>query len=76
MRLAALNQICDGLMNENKGKDLIDFSPPVFKAVKSFPKFSFINPSQIWFRAANQVVILNLDAKQVNQNIEYFDLLA
>ena len=41
------------------------------KAIKSFPVFSFINPSQIWFRGANQVVILNLDTKQVNQNIQY-----
>ena len=41
------------------------------KAIKSFPVFSFINPSQIWFRAANRIVILNLDTKQVNQNIQY-----
>ncbi len=41
------------------------------KVVKSFPRFSFINPSQIWFRAGNQIVILNLDTKKVNQNIEY-----
>ncbi|BBE19939.1 dipeptidyl peptidase IV [Aquipluma nitroreducens] len=41
------------------------------KVVKSFPRFSFINPSQIWFRAANQIVILNIDTKKVNQNIEY-----
>ncbi len=41
------------------------------KAIKSFPRFSFINPSQIWFRAANRIVILNLDTKKVIRNIEY-----
>jgi len=41
------------------------------KSINSFPVFSFINPSQLWFLAANQVVILNLDTKQVNQNIQY-----
>jgi len=41
------------------------------KTVKSFPKFSFIDPSKIWFHTANQLVILNLDNKQVIQNIEY-----
>ena len=41
------------------------------KAVKTFPRFSFINSAQIWFRAANQIVILNLDTKKVIQNIEY-----
>jgi dipeptidyl-peptidase 4 len=43
------------------------------KTVKYFPQFSFINPSQIWFRANNQVVILNPDTKQVIQHIEYPD---
>ena len=43
------------------------------KAIKTFPKFSFINPSQIWFRVNNQVVILNLDTKQVIKNIEFPD---
>jgi dipeptidyl-peptidase-4 len=41
------------------------------KAVKTFPKFSFIDTSQIWFRANNQIVILNLDTKQLIKNIEY-----
>ena len=41
------------------------------KSIKSFPIFSFINPSQIWFLAANQVVVLNLDTKQVVKNIGY-----
>jgi dipeptidyl-peptidase 4 len=41
------------------------------KTVKSFPKFSFIDPSKIWFYTANQLVILNLDNKQITQNIEY-----
>ena len=41
------------------------------KGVKTFPRFSLINSSQIWFRANNQVVIINLDTKQVIKNIEY-----
>lgn len=41
------------------------------KAVKTFPRFSFIDPAQIWFRAFNRLVILNLDTKQVIKNIEY-----
>ena len=41
------------------------------KAVKSFPRFSFITPTQIWFRTASQLVILNPDTKQVIKNIEY-----
>jgi len=43
------------------------------KAVKTFPRFSFINPSQIGFRANNQVVILNPDTKQLIKNIEFPD---
>ncbi len=41
------------------------------KAIKTFPRFSFIDPAQIWFRANNKVVILNLDNKKVIKNIEY-----
>lgn len=41
------------------------------KTIKSFPKFSFIDPSQIWFHTTNQLVIMNLDKKQIIQNIEY-----
>ena len=41
------------------------------KTIKSFPKFSFIDPSKIWFHTTNQLVILNLDNKQVIQNIVY-----
>lgn len=41
------------------------------KAVKTFPKFSLIDPGQIWFRAANRLVILNINTKKVIQNIEY-----
>jgi dipeptidyl-peptidase-4 len=41
------------------------------KAVKTFPRFSFITPTQIWFRSANRLVIINPDTKQVIKNIEY-----
>lgn len=41
------------------------------KTVKTFPRFSFIDSSRIWFHTTNQLVILNLDNKQVIENIEY-----
>jgi len=42
-----------------------------FKTTKSFPLFSFINSSRIWFLMQNQVVIFNIESKQVEQTISY-----
>jgi len=42
-----------------------------FKANKSFPRFSFINSSRIWFLLQNQVVIFNVGSRQVEQTISY-----
>jgi dipeptidyl-peptidase 4 len=42
-----------------------------FKITKNFPLFSFINSSRIRFLMQNQVVIFNIDNKQVEQTISY-----
>ena len=42
-----------------------------FKATKSFPKFSFISASQIWFLLQKQLVIFNVGSRQVEQTISY-----
>jgi len=42
-----------------------------FKATKSFPRFSFINSSQIWFLLQKQLVIFNVGSRQVEQTISY-----
>ena len=42
-----------------------------FKATKSFPPFSFISASQIWFLLQKQLVIFNVGSRQVEQTIRY-----
>jgi dipeptidyl-peptidase 4 len=42
-----------------------------FKTIRSFPLFSFINSLRIWFLMQNQVVIFNIESKQVEQTISY-----
>jgi len=42
-----------------------------FKATKSFPRFSFISASQIWFLLQKQLVIFNVGSRQVEQTISY-----
>jgi len=42
-----------------------------FNIARSFPAFSFINSSRIWFLLQNQVVIFNIESKQVEQTIKY-----
>lgn len=41
------------------------------KEQDSFPRFSFINESQIWFQTDNQFVILSLDNKSIVTSFEY-----
>ena len=41
------------------------------KEVQSFPSFSFINESGIWFQTSNHIVVLNLEDKSVESSFEY-----
>lgn len=41
------------------------------KAIYRFPRFSFINSTQIWFLLQNQLVIFNIESKHVDQTISY-----
>jgi len=42
-----------------------------FKVIHSFPRFSFIGASNIWFLLQKQLVIFNVGSKQVEQAISY-----
>ena len=40
-------------------------------ALNSFPDFSFITESKIWFRADKHIIVLNLDNRSIASSIEY-----
>lgn len=42
-----------------------------FQVISSFPRFSFIDPSRIWFQLQNKVVVFNIIEKQVVQILDY-----
>ena len=63
---------------DNKSLELLSFADlnkalkfKGIKTVQSFPKFSFINESQVWVQASNHIVIVNLKDKSVTTNLEY-----
>ena len=41
------------------------------KELNSFPKFSFVNKTRIWFKTSSHLIIFNLDDKTVFANFEY-----
>jgi dipeptidyl-peptidase-4 len=42
-----------------------------FKAVANIPRFTLINSSQIWFQMQSQLVVFNLNTKQIVQTLSY-----
>jgi dipeptidyl-peptidase-4 len=41
------------------------------KELNSFPKFSVMEASRIWFKTAGHLLILNLESKLISSNIDY-----
>lgn len=42
-----------------------------FKAVANIPRFTLIDASQIWFQMQSQLVVFNLNTKQIVQTLSY-----
>ncbi len=42
-----------------------------FKVVANIPRFTLINSSQIWFQMQSQLVVFNLNTKQIVQTLSY-----
>ena len=45
--------------------------PAGFEALNSFPTISFIDPTRFWFTLKNQLVIFNIENKQIEQTTSY-----
>lgn len=72
------NQLMAYNIQNNDSTDLISLSElnaalkeKGIKEAVTFPSFSFINESLIWFQTTNHLVIFNLESKSIDSNLDY-----